>query len=96
MSFGLDLPLGLRVTLLALSIFAICLPFGAWRVRTKSKTFSWWLAIHVPIPLFFLLRRGLDLSFWFIAVSVAAAIAGQYAGGRIWPSNTATRRHASP
>ncbi len=92
MSFGLDWPLGLRVTALALSIFVICLPFGAWRVRARSKSLSWWLAIHVPIPLFFLLRRGLDLSFWFIAVSVAAAIAGQYTGGRIWPPDSALRK----
>jgi len=86
-SFANDWTLTARITTLALSII-ICLPFGAWRVRTVQTSIPWWLAIHIPIPLFFLLRRGLGLSFWFIAVSVAAAIAGQYLGGRIWPPDS--------
>lgn len=88
MSFANDWTLTAKVATLALSIFIVCIPFGAWRIRTEKRSIPWMLSIHLPIPFFFLLRRGLGLSFWFIAVSVAAAIAGQYLGGRIWPPDS--------
>lgn len=84
MSF-LAAALALRVALLALTALVVNLPCGAWRVRTRKRSLNWFLSIHAPIPLAFLLRQVLDLSPWFIAVTLIFAVAGQWAGGKLWP-----------
>ena len=84
MSF-LATALAFRAGLLALSAFVLNLPCGAWRVRVRKRSLSWFLSIHAPIPLAFVLRQVLDLSPWFIVVSLLFAVAGQLAGGRLWP-----------
>jgi hypothetical protein len=80
--------LAARVGLLALSAFVLNLPCGAWRVRVRKRSLSWFLSIHAPIPLAFVLRRVLDLPAWFIAVTLLFAVAGQLAGGRLWPPSS--------
>lgn len=74
-----------RAGLLALSAFAFNLPAGAWRVRVPKRSLQWFLSIHAPIPFAFLLRRVLDLSIWFVIVSLIFAVLGQLIGGRLWP-----------
>ncbi len=78
-----------RMGLLALGAFVFNLPCGAWRVRVPKRSIGWFLSIHAPIPLAFLLRRVLELPAWFIAVTLLFAVAGQFAGGRLWPPNDA-------
>ncbi len=78
-----------RVGLLALSAFILNLPCGAWRVRVPKRSIGWFLSIHAPIPLAFLLRKLMDLPAWFIAVTLLFAVAGQLVGGRLWPPNDA-------
>jgi hypothetical protein len=70
--------------MLAMAAFLLNLPFGAWRVRTKKMTIPWFLSIHAPIPFAFLLRRLLDLSIWYVALTLIFAVAGQLIGGRLW------------
>lgn len=81
------LPMALRVGLLGLSALLLNLPAGAWRVRSRRRSLSWVAAIHAPIPFAFLLRRLLGLSFWFVALTLVFAVAGQFAGGRLWPAS---------
>ncbi|MBM4119274.1 hypothetical protein FJ251_16365 [bacterium] len=78
-------PVALRAGLLALSALLLNLPAGAWRVRSRRGSLSWVAAIHAPIPFAFLLRRLLGLSLWFVALTLVFAVAGQVAGGRLWP-----------
>jgi len=85
MSAATALPLALRATLLALSAFALNLPAGAWRARSRKGSLSWLAAIHAPIPFAFLLRRLLGLSIGFVLLSLVFAVAGQLLGGRLWP-----------
>jgi len=94
-SFVETWPLVLRVVVLVIAVFLVNLPFGAWRVRTRKRSLSWILSIHVPIPLLFLLRRTLGLSAWFIAFSVIAAVAGQFLGGRFFPPESIGDSHAA-
>jgi len=63
--------------------FAINLPFGAWRQRTKRFTIPWFLAIHLPIPFIVLFRIYLGFSYILIPVLVLAALGGQIIGGKI-------------
>lgn len=79
------LPLFARAGLLGLSAFLLNLPAGAWRVRVRRRSLSWFAAIHAPIPFAFLLRRALLLPLWFVALTLVFAVAGQLAGGRLWP-----------
>jgi hypothetical protein len=79
------LPLAARAGLLALSAFALNLPAGAWRARSRRHGLSWVAAIHAPIPFAFLLRRLLGLSLWWVTLTLVFAVAGQLAGGRLWP-----------
>lgn len=92
MSFLEHWPLAVRIVLLATLVFVINIPFGAWRVRTVKRTIPWILSIHVPIPFLFLLRRGLGLSAWYIAISLVAAVLAQILGGRLFPSDSAGKK----
>lgn len=88
MNLVLSWPVTAQVTFLALSVFLLNMPFGAWRVRTRFGSLRWLLSVHIPIPFLFLLRRSLGLSTWTIVFSVIGAVLGQYLGGRIFPSES--------
>jgi len=62
--------------------FLINLPFGGWRSFLPPLSWRWFLAIHLPIPLIFLLRRSAGYSAWFIPWLLVAAVAGQLIGAR--------------
>jgi hypothetical protein len=72
----------LLATLLAIT-FVATLPFGAWRAKCMKFTVKWWLAIHLIIPLIFLMRRWGGFSYWYIPLFLASTVLGQIVGGRI-------------
>ena len=78
------LALPIRVAILALTAFALNVPFGAWRARTRKFSVAWAVSIHAPIPAIIPIRLFLDLSYWFIIASVAFAVAGQIVGARLF------------
>ncbi len=60
----------------------ICnLPLGRWRVSVSRFSASWFLAVHLSIPLIVLLRVEMGLSAWFIPLSLASGLVGQWLGG---------------
>ena len=61
--------------------FVANLPFGGWRTFQRRLSWQWFLAIHLPIPLIFLLRRSAGYSVWFIPWLLLAAVCGQFIGG---------------
>jgi len=94
MSHPVSWPMALRVGLLAGSAFALNLPFGAWRVRTRVRSLPWLLSVHLPIPFLFLIRRGMGLSAKFILIAALTAVAAQILGGRFFAPHGADRRRA--
>lgn len=68
------------VGLVAISFFCN-LPLGRWRASLKKFSASWFLAVHLSIPLVLLLRLKMGLSVWAIPFTMGAAIAGQVMGG---------------
>jgi hypothetical protein len=84
-SVAATLPTAGRAALLGLSALALNLPFGAWRVRTRKLSLSWFLSIHLPIPFLFLLRRACGLAWPWIGLSLLCAVGAQLLGGRLWP-----------
>ncbi|MFA9388831.1 MAG: hypothetical protein ACERKD_03440 [Prolixibacteraceae bacterium] len=71
-----------KVVAVALIVFMINLPFGAWRSRVKKFSFQWFLYIHLPIPFIVLLRIYSDIGFAFYTypILVAAFFFGQMFG----------------
>jgi hypothetical protein len=69
--------------ILACATVALNLPFGAYRGTTRRFSWRWFLAIHLPIPFIFLMRRAAGYGYSFIPVLLAAAVAGQILGARL-------------
>lgn len=69
--------------LLLVGAFAISIPFGMWRARTKKFSPAWFLAIHLPVPFLFLARTALGLSILVVPLAIAASVAGQIVGARM-------------
>jgi len=77
---------GSKVIPLAVLFFltlAINFPFGYLRRRTRRYSFKWFLFIHIPIPLIFLMRTLSHFDYRYIPLFVLAAVIGQFWGGRI-------------
>ncbi len=76
-------PLLLGIALLL--TYLINLPFGYWRAHAKriGDRREWFLAVHAPVPIIFLLRRGVGAKLTIIPLFVIAFFLGQYTGGRI-------------
>jgi len=69
-------------TVLALTTI-LNLPFGYWRQGLKKFSWPWWLAIHLPIPIVIAFRIGLGIPYATVPFVILAAVAGQWAGGRL-------------
>jgi hypothetical protein len=72
----------------------VTLPFGFYRAYTRKLSLRWFLAIHVPVVLVFLLRYESRLSYAFIPLTAVAFAAAQILGhriGRWWIRRRTTR-----
>lgn len=72
--------------LLALVLVWIAnLPFGYWREGLVRLSPAWFVAIHAPVPLVFLIREWLDLDWRLttLPLFLAAYFSGQWLGGRM-------------
>lgn len=85
---------GHRVIELMLLGLLLNLPFGFLRAGTRKFSVSWFIFVHVPIPFLFIFRHLLELNFWAIPFSLAAAVLGQVFGGRL--RNFRGRQKAGP
>jgi hypothetical protein len=72
-------------TILFLFVFTVLvnLPFGYVRAKTKRYSLRWFLCIHIPIPLIFIVRTMSHIEFRYIPILVLAAITGQILGGKL-------------
>ncbi len=68
---------------LMLIVFLLNLPFGYLRSKATRFSRKWIMAVHIPVPLVFLLRIFLGLGLIVIPLLVASDIAGQIAGGML-------------
>ena len=59
------------------------LPFGYARAKTKKYSFRWFLYIHAPIPIIFIVRTFSHIQLEYIPIFVVAAVVGQIAGGKL-------------
>ncbi len=68
---------------LMLLVFLINLPFGYLRSRASRFSKKWMMAVHVPVPLVFMLRIFSGLNWTVIPMLVLSDVAGQIAGGKL-------------
>ncbi|OHE58384.1 MAG: hypothetical protein A2Z47_03185 [Thermodesulfovibrio sp. RBG_19FT_COMBO_42_12] len=61
----------------------INLPFGYARARAKRYSLRWFLFIHVPIPVIFIVRTISHIDIKYIPIFAFAAITGQLLGGKL-------------
>ena len=64
-------------TVTILVAIAINLPFGAYRATVRRFSWQWFVAVHLPIPLFILMRLSFGLGWWFVPFILASALTGQ-------------------
>jgi hypothetical protein len=72
--------------LLALLLVSLAnLPFGYWRAGLARMSLAWFVAIHAPIPLVFLIRHwlGLDWRLASLPLFLGAYFFGQWLGSRV-------------
>lgn len=70
---------------IALLIFVMNLPFGAWRARLRKLSPTWFVAIHLPVLLAIGMRILMGVPFRLVTLPlyVAAFFLGQLAGARL-------------
>jgi hypothetical protein len=71
------------IIVLAVITFLFNLPFGYARARAKRYSFRWFLFIHVPIPVIFLIRTISHIEMRYIPFFIGAAVIGQILGGKL-------------
>jgi hypothetical protein len=71
--------------LLGLIIFALLvnIPLGYLRRNYEKFTFGWYFYIHISIPAIVYMRVKSGLSWKFIPLTLAGAVAGQLLGSRL-------------
>lgn len=74
----------LQLTLLiCLGAAFLNLPFGYYRQGARKFSWQWFLAIHLPVPLIFVMRIASGAGWTVIPLLIACALAGQLMGGMI-------------
>lgn len=70
------------LALVGILVFFINLPFGYWRSKVKKFSFSWFLAVHLSVPIIYALRIYAGIG-WYLTtfpVLIGAFFLGQYMG----------------
>jgi len=71
------------IGVLLILAFGLNLPLGAWRKTLRKFSPAWFLGIHASIPVLFLARFELEITYWIIPLEIALVVAGQVAGSRL-------------
>jgi hypothetical protein len=71
------------ILLLFFLTLLINLPFGFARAKSKRYSFRWFLYIHMPIPVIFIIRTLSHIEMKYIPFFAFAAVLGQIIGGKL-------------
>lgn len=66
-----------------LLVFLINLPFGYMRSKNAPFSARWLFAVHLPVPLVFILRRSYGFGWNAVPLLILADVAGQLVGGKL-------------
>ncbi|UFS72713.1 hypothetical protein LPW11_11060 [Geomonas sp. RF6] len=76
--------IALKVLLLLTLASAVNIPLGYWRQGCEKFSPTWFFFVHISIPFIIIMRMKLGLAWPFIPFSLAGAVSGQLAGGRVY------------
>jgi len=73
------------LSILALLVALVNVPFGYWRAGTTKFTPRWFAAVHAPVPIVVALRivTGVAFRLGTVPILVGAFLGGQMAGGKL-------------
>ena len=64
----------IKLTIIALLVFILNIPFGYWRANVKRFSSQWFLAIHLPVPFIIALRILSGIGFaWYTYLFLVGA-----------------------
>ncbi len=72
--------------MLSTAIFLINIPFGYWRADTVSKSFEWFVTIHIPVIIIIILRFyfEIDFSLTSVLINILSFVSGQFLGMKLF------------
>ena len=84
------MPESARLALVAAAGLILNIPFGFWRGGVRKFSLPWFVAVHAPVPLVYLVRlaAGVSWSLTILPVLVGAFFTGQFLGSRLRGSGT--------
>lgn len=71
------------LTMISSMALVFNLGMGLWRKTVRKYSWQWFLAIHLAVPLIFLLRTKAGLSISYIPELILFSLAGQVLGGKM-------------
>lgn len=76
----------MKITLAALIVLLLNIPFGYWRANVKRFSLEWIFAIHIPVPLIIAFRicTKLGWELYTFPILIASFFMGQFIGGKIF------------
>lgn len=77
------MPHFVTASLIGLLGFILNLPLGYWRASVKKYSKQWFLAVHLSVPVIYLLRVESGLSYQVIPFMILAAFSGQFVGAKV-------------
>ncbi|HXI02741.1 MAG TPA: hypothetical protein VNI57_06140 [Candidatus Saccharimonadales bacterium] len=79
------MPESARLALVAAAVLIVNVPFGFWRGGVRKFSLPWFVAVHAPVPLVYLVRlaAGVSWSLTILPVLVGAFFTGQFLGSRL-------------
>ena len=69
------------IAFIGLVALALNILLGAWRVRLRKLSILWFVAIHLSVPLLWVLRTSNSVSPWSVPLFIVLAVTGQILGG---------------
>jgi hypothetical protein len=69
--------------LIVTATFVVNLPFGFMRAKTRKFSIQWFLYIHLPIPLIFVMRTYAGFGYTVVPILIGSAVFGKVIGGRL-------------
>ena len=75
----------MNLAIVALFTLLFNLPFGYWRSNVAKFSLKWFLSIHLPIPVIYLVRHtfGVHWSFFTLPILLGSFFLGQFLGKKL-------------
>jgi len=74
----------MKLTIIFLAFFILNIPFGYLKAGVKKLGIKWFLYLHIPIAIEFLVRRYFNMSYYYIPIFMILLLLGQKFGAYLY------------